>query len=319
METFAATASATLTGILNIFVVMAVAGLLVRRGVITEIMVTALSRATIVVFLPCMIFDKITTNFDPQAMALWWTLPLAAWAMVAVGLTVSAMVFRRELPEKRSLLAVASMQNSGYLVLPVGFALYPDRFDEFALYTFLFILGFNPVLWSVGKFLATDDGNRRKGWLGVVNPPLVACVTAILTALTGLSRFIPAPAAEAISMVGDGAVPVATVVLGAMLGGMPIRLRPHLRDAARVLAVKYAVIPVLTIAVLKSAGVGSSNPLLAQLLVLQSAAAPAANLIVQVRAYGGDEQKVGTVMLISYVACIVSLPLWLAVWETVAR
>lgn len=318
MIVFFATAAATLTAILKIFVVMAVAGLLVRRKVLTDAMVTALSRATIVVFLPAMIFDKVTTNFDPSATPLWWTLPLAAVVMVAAGLLVAYAVFHRELPAKRNMLAVAAMQNSGYLVLPVGLALFPNRFDEFALYTFLFIAGFNPMLWSIGKFLATDDSRRRGGWLGLLNPPLVACLVSILTALLGLSRWIPVPVSEAVEMVGQGAVPVATVVLGAMLGGMPIRLRPHLWDTARVLAIKFVAIPLLTVAALAAAGIGVSNPLLAQFLVLQAAAAPAANIIVQVRAYGGDEQKVGTVMLISYVACVVSMPVWLAVWEMVS-
>ena len=317
MTVFFTTAAATLAAVFKIFLVMAVAGLLVRRGVITEAMVTALSKATIVVFLPCMIFDKIITNFDPAAATLWWTLPLAAVVMVAVGLAVAYLVFRTELPAKRNMLAVASMQNSGYLVLPVGLALYPTNFDEFALYTFLFILGFNPVLWSVGKLLATDDTSSRGGWLGVVNPPLVACLVSIAGALLGLGRWIPVPVMEAVEMVGAGAVPVATVVLGAMLGGMPIRIAPHFRDAIRVLGVKFVVIPLLTVAALAAADVGTTNPLLARFLVLQSAAAPAANLIVQVRAYGGDEQKVGTVMLVSYVTCIIGLPAWLAVWEMV--
>ncbi|MEE4272011.1 MAG: AEC family transporter [Thermoanaerobaculales bacterium] len=318
MTVFTAAAAATLAAILKIFFVMAVAGFLVRRRILTGEMVTALSRATIVVFLPAMIFDKVTTNFDPVSTPLWWTLPLAAVVMVAVGLALAALVFCRELPDKRNMLAVAAMQNSGYLVLPVGLALFPNRFDEFALYTFLFITGFNPMLWSVGKVLATDDASRRGGWLGALNPPLVACLISISTALLGLGRWIPAPVSQAIEMVGQGAVPVATVVLGAMLGGMPVRWRPHLWDAARVLLVKFVLIPALTVGALLAAGIGGSNPLLAQFLVLQAAAAPAANLIVQVRAYGGDEQKVGTVMLISYIACIVSLPVWLAVWELVS-
>lgn len=318
MTAFTATAAATLAAILKIFVVMAVAGLLVRRRVLTDAMVTALSQATIVIFLPAMIFDKVTTNFDPSATPLWWTLPLAAVIMVAVGLSVAYVVFHRELPAKRNMLAVAAMQNSGYLVLPVGLALFPDRFDEFALYTFLFITGFNPMLWSIGKFLATDDTRRRGGWLGLLNPPLVACLVSIVTALLGLGRWIPAPVSEAVEMVGQGAVPVATVVLGAMLGGMPIHLRPHLWDTARVLAIKFVAIPLLTVSALTAAGIGASNPLLAKFLVLQAAAAPAANIIVQVRAYGGDEQKVGTVMLVSYVACIISMPVWLAVWELVS-
>jgi predicted permease len=318
MTTFVPTVTATMIAILKIFVVMVVAGALVRRGILTDAMVTALSRATIVLFLPCMIFDKITANLDPDVQPLWWALPLVSIVMILVGLAAAAVAFARELPAKRNMLALASMQNSGYLILPVGLALYPDRFDQFALYTFLFILGFNPMLWSIGKLLATAETTAPASWRRLVTPPLVASLSALTLVLTGLVRFVPQPAAEAVELVGQGAVPVATVVLGAMLGGMRLHLRPHLWDTARVVAVKYGVLPALTIAVLTVSGVGQSDPLLARFLVLESAAAPAANLILQVRAYGGDEDKVGTVMLVSYLLCIVSLPLWLAVWETVA-
>jgi hypothetical protein len=238
--------------------------------------------------------------------------------MSSAGLVAAAAVFRRDLPAKRNMLAVASMQNAGYLVLPVGLALYPDRFDEFALYVSLFILGFNPILWSVGRWLATDSKDGTTDWRGLWNPPLVSCLAAVALALSGAARWIPSPVLETIELVGDGAVPVATVTLGAMLGGMRLRLRPHIWDAARVLFVKYCLLPAATVGVLLATKLGSDNPLLTRFLVLEAASAPAAGLILQVRAWGGDEQKVGTVMLISYIACIVSLPIWLAVWEYVS-
>jgi predicted permease len=319
MTDFSTTTVATFLAILKIFLVVLLAGTLVRRGVLTEAMVTALTRATIVLFLPCLILDKILTNLSPTEFPLWWTLPLASIVMALAGLALAFAVFFRDLPEKRSMLAVASMQNAGYLVLPIGAALYPDRFDEFALYVSLFIAGFNPVLWSIGKFLATNGAPRRTDWRGMLNPPLVACLSALVLVLTGVSRFIPKPVLETIGLIGDGAVPVATVVLGAMLGGLSLRVRPHLWDATRALIVKYGLLPGLTVAVLSMTDLGRTDPLLARFLVLQAASAPAVGLILQVRAYGGDEQKVGTVMLLSYVACLVGLPVWLAVWELVAR
>jgi predicted permease len=311
-------AAATAVAILEIFVVIVVAGLLVRRGVLTDRMVTALSTTTVVLFLPCLIFDKIVGNFAPGRFPLWWALPLSAVAMAAVGLVAAAALFARELPAKRNLLPLAGIQNAGYLILPVGMALYPERFDEFALYVSLFILGLNPVLWSVGKLLTTAGGHAPGGWRGLVNPPLVACVTALTVGLTGTGHFIPRPLIEAVELVGQGAVPAATVVLGAMLGGMHIRLRPHVWDAVRVLSVKYLVVPAVTVAALALSGIGETAPLLASFLVLESAAAPAAGLILQVRTYGGDETTIGSLMLASYVACLVSLPLWLAVWDAVA-
>ena len=318
MTALTTTAVATLLSILKIFIVIFLAGYLVRRKILTEAMVTALTKVTIVLFLPCLILDKILTNLSPADFPLWWTLPLASILMAMAGLALATAVFFRELPEKRSMLAVASMQNAGYLILPVGAALYPDQFDQFALYVALFLVGFNPILWSVGKFLATNGAERGSEWRGLLNPPLVACLSAIALVLTGLSRLVPTPVLETIELLGDGAVPTATVVLGAMLGGMSLRLRPHLRDAARALTVKYGLLPAVTVAVLSVTEIGTTDPLLARFLVLQAASAPAVGLILQVRAYGGDEQKVGTVMLVSYILCIVSLPVWLAVWEIVA-
>ena len=318
MDSFTTTAVATLLAILKIFLVIFLAGFLVRRKVLTDDMVTALTKATIVLFLPCLILDKILTSLSPAEFPLWWTLPLISIVMAMAGLALATAVFFRELPEKRSMLAVASMQNAGYLILPIGAALYPADFDEFALYVSLFIVGFNPILWSIGKLLATNGGPRGAEWRGMLNPPLVACLSAIALVLTGVSRLIPTPVLETIELVGQGAVPVATVVLGAMLGGMTLRLRPHLWDAARAMTVKFGLLPALTVAVLSITEIGTTNPLLARFLVLQAASAPAVGLILQVRAYGGDEQKVGTVMLLSYILCVVGLPMWLAIWEMVA-
>ena len=318
MTAFTTTAVATLLAILKIFLVIFLAGFLVRRKILTDDMVTALTKATIVLFLPCLILDKILTSLSPAEFPLWWTLPLISIVMALAGLALAALVFFRELPEKRSMLAVASMQNAGYLILPIGAALYPNQFDEFALYVSLFIVGFNPILWSIGKFLATNGAPRSANWRGLLNPPLVACLSAIALVLTGVNRLIPTPVLETIELVGQGAVPVATVVLGAMLGGMTLRLRPHLWDAARAMTVKYGLLPALTVAVLSATDIGTTNPLLARFLVLQAASAPAVGLILQVRAYGGDEQKVGTVMLLSYILCVFSMPVWLAVWEMVA-
>ena len=318
MTDFTAAFAGTFLAIFKVFLVVLGAGILVRRGVLGQSVVTALSNVTVTLFLPCMIFSKVIENFTPDSFALWWTLPLVALAMPAVGLAVGSVMFLRELPQKKNMLALASMQNAGYLVLPVGLALYPDRFDRFALYCFLFILGFNAVLWSLGKRLVTE-GESANGWRSFVTPPLVANLTALALALTGARRAVPSVVIDAVDLVGQAAVPVATVVLGAILGGVTFRLRPYLWDAARVLAVKLGVLPLITVLVVRALNLDAVDPLLARFLVLEAAAAPASGIVLQVRTYGGDEQKVGSLMLVCYAACLITMPFWLAVWETVSR
>jgi predicted permease len=71
--------------------------------------------------------------------------------------------------------------------------------------------------------------------------------------------------------------------------------------------------PVATITILYLGGWIESYPLLTRFLVIESAVPPAAGLILQVRTYGGDRDLVGGIMLVSYIACIVTIPITLLV------
>lgn len=318
MSLFLAAFGSASVAILKVFLIIAAAALLVRRRVLDQRAISGLSDATVVLLLPCLIFSKVVDNFDPAAVRFWWALPIIGIAMAGAGLAIAALAFVTELPAKRNMLPLASMQNAGYLVLPIGLALYPDQFDRFAVYCFLFILGFNALLWSVGKLLATEGGGRR-GWRGLFTPPLIANLAAVSCALSGADRLLPGPVLDGVRLVGQSAVPIATVVLGGVLGGISPRLRPYLWDGARVLAIKLGVLPLITVVVVRAAGIESIDPLLARFLVLEAASAPAVGIMLQVRTYGGDERKVGSLMLASYAACAVTLPFWLAVWDVVCR
>lgn len=316
MAAFLTTFTGAGLALLKVALVIVAAGVLVRRGWLTQTMVTAMSQATVRLFLPCLMFANIVVNLDPSQLTWWWMLPLIAIGMSLAGLGAAAAVFGRRWREKKHLLPMAAMQNAGYLILPVGLALEPERFDTFALYCFLFILGFNPWLWSVGKHLTTSGGDDdRDGWRGLVTPPLVATLSALALVLTGVSRFMPEVVLDSVGLVGDATIPLATVVLGAVLGTVPLRLTDHVGDSLRVLAVKFLFLPGVTVAILWALEVRAFDPLLARFLVLEAAAAPAANIIVMVRAYGGHEQVIGCLMLRAYLACAVALPTWLAIWE----
>jgi malate permease and related proteins len=317
METLFNAFSGTLTGILKVFLIIFAAGVLVRLKVITSQHITSLTAATVNIFLPCLIFANLTQTFDYKAFPIWWVLPLTSVAMIAFGLAAGYLFFMKELPAKKNMLALCSIQNSGYLVLPVGQALFPDQFDTFANYTFLYLLAFGILLWSLGKHLISSEEQERISWKGLTTPPLVANFAALGMVFTGLNRYIPGFMADSIAMLGNAAVPVANFVLGAILGGITLHLRRYLKDALKTTAVKLILLPIATIAVLAMLDVKAGYPLMGSFLVLQSAAAPATGLILMVREYGGDQNKISSLMFFSYAACMVLMPVWIAVWNCV--
>ena len=314
---FVAAFSSTASAIAVIFIVILVSLVMARRGLITSTQVDGLSSATVYLFLPCLIFSKVVEHFHPASQPVWWALPLAGIAMALVGTGLGALVFIGQLRSKHDLLPLAGMQNAGYLVLPVGLALFPDSFDTFAVYVFLFILGFNPLLWSLGKVLVSGSNGRPPRLRDLFTPPLVANLIGIGTVLSGLGRVLPGQFLKAIDLVGTAAVPVATVVLGAVLGGISVRVRDFLADASRTMAVKFLALPLLVVLIVHAVRLHAVNPLLAEFFVIESASAPALGLVLQVRTYGGNERRVGTVMFVSYAVCTLALPTWVAIWHLI--
>jgi predicted permease len=315
IETFLAGFENAFPVIAWVFLVIIAAGLLVRRGIVTQDQIGALSVVTVKVLLPCLTFSSIIRTLEPAEMPFWWKIPLAAAAMVLFGLGAGVLAFLGKLREKRDMLPIASMQNAAYLVLPIGEFLFRNEVELFRLYCFLYVLALNILMWSIGKVLTT--GANNSGWKSVVSPPLCANLLGLLFVFTGARRFVPGVVSDAIHLLGTATVPVALFVLGAVLGTVKFRLWPYLGDALRVIGIRLFLLPAVTIGALLYLGVGRQHPMLATLFVVQASAAPATAHLLQIRAYGGNEQKVGSIVLASYVLCVVTMPFWLAVWEMV--
>ncbi len=306
--------------VLQIFLIATAAGILVRRKIISNENIKSLSSVTIQVFLPCLIFSKITGSFEPNSFNWWWILPLCAVGIVAIGLFFSALLFVCDLPEKKNMLSLSSIQNAVYLVLPIGNILFHEQFDRFALYNFLFALGVSALTWSVGKYLNTHhaQGERIK-ISSFLTAPLFANIISLLIVLFGIQTYIPQIIRASTNMIGDATVPVANFVLGATLGSISIRDFPRWIDILRVAGVKFILIPVSVIAVLYSLKIPDEYALLTDFFVMQASSAPATALILQVRNYGGDSKNTGSIMLISYFICIVAMPFWVSLWRTIAQ
>ncbi len=119
-EIFLPTFMPVLEGLLKIFIIALVAGILTYRKIISEEMINGLSKLTVMIFLPLLIFHTIITEFDPSRQTYWWMVPIAAIALSAFGLLLSALLFAGSLKEKKSYLPLSAMQNAAYLVLPIG-------------------------------------------------------------------------------------------------------------------------------------------------------------------------------------------------------
>ena len=301
-------------GIIKIFIIGGIAGILVWRKVIDNKIIDGLSLITVYVFLPSLIFTTITSSFDPGKIAFWWLIPLG---MIAVGLVVmalSALLFIPDYKIHRDTLPLTSMQNALYLVLPVGEFVFRDQFDEFAVYCFLVVLGVSPLYWSVGLYFITGKGNSGRRWKNLLNMPFLVNIISIVFVLTRISIHIPPLITDSLTMLGNATVPVATFILGATLATV-IRKLPGFWVTFRICFMKFVFMPALVVGILYFFRIYENQPLLCDVLVIQAAAAPATALILQVRTFGGNLNKIGGITFISYFITMIAIPIWLTAWK----
>ncbi len=330
IDTLIHSSATTFLSMLKIFLVMLTAGLLVRKRVLTPEHIKGLTAATVDVFLPSLTFYSILINLKPGEFDIWWILPLSAGVMMLSGTGLAALFFSRELPEKRNMLPLCGIHNAAYMVLPLGALLFPKQFDKFSLYVLLFLTGQTPIVWSIGKYMTTASPDERFKWKDIQAPPLLAALLALVLVFSGLrDLLIPQNHVmtnsvvgsvidvflAAIKLLGDATIPLALFILGGVLGGIRIRLDNIKWDMVRVILVKFLLLPVMTFLVLTLTGLAKHYPLLATFFIIQSSSPPAIVIILQVNRYGGDEQKLGSMLLVTYLACLIFLPFWLALWS----
>lgn len=317
-DIFWLTTQSVFGAMMRIFFIMLIAGLLVRKKIITSVQIGALSKVTVYVLLPALVFSNNVVGFHPEEDPNWWVLPLLGAGMTFIGLAFAGLLFLPDWNKNKDMLPMSSMQNAAYLVLPIVQILYPEDFTAFALYVFLYVIGANPIIWSIGKVLNASGQEESVGFKvsDFLTPPLTVNILSILIVLLSAQQFVPDLVLDSAKMLGEATVPVATFILGATLGGISFRKWPSLANILRVISVKYLILPAITILAVYYFEVYKTNPLLADFLVIQSAAAPATAIILQVKTYGGNEQKIGSMMLITYMVCLVALPLWMAFWKS---
>jgi len=302
--------------VMMIFLIAFVAGMMVRKKILNSSHIKGLSIVTINILLPSLIFSKILENLQPSEFPIWWIIPLIAMATTGIGFSLAWLVWRKHLPAKRNLLPLSALMNAVYFTLPIGMVIFPDSFDEFALYISLYVLGISPLIWTFGKLLITNPKKQKSDWKGLLTPPLLANFIGLAVVLSNAREYVPSFISDGISMLGNATVPVATLILGATLGALPWKFKPIIGDLAWVVVIKMIAVPAIVFLALYHSSLAANYPLLSKLLILEAAAPPATALIIQIRRYGGDQEKAGTIILFSYFACLLLIPFWLALWTS---
>lgn len=299
-----------LEAVLPVFGLIGTGFLLRRLEWLTTEADASLLRLTLYVFVPCLILDSALGNpaFNRWDNLLW--APLTGYATVALALVVASAARPwhglTDPAAARTFAVTTAIHNYGYIPLPLCLLWFGKAT---AGVLFLYMVGVDAALWTLGV-MGLSGASHRIEWRRVLNPALGAVVMSLILNGTRLNEWIPTPLHTALHWLGQCAVPLALLLIGAIMADE----LPQLRTAAgwRVMSVatllRLGLFPLLFLAMARWLPI---TPDLQRVLVLEAAMPAAVFPIVMARHYRGDAATALRIVLSTSLVSLVTMPLWL--------
>jgi malate permease and related proteins len=299
--------------------ILALAGYILRhRNIIDDKFTDTLSAVLVRLIFPALIIHKTVSNFSFQDFPFWWVLPLAAVVFSVSGMALGRLLFgllcrSGDCGPKREFTASCGFQNSGYLPMNIIlFAFAGATGDILLVYMFLFLTGFNLLIWSfLPVFFERKKGSDIK--LGTIfNPPVVATIFSLLWVWIFGKGSIPDVISDPMGQLGQAAFPIAMMTLGAYLS----RYRAHLPEkrvlVAAGVAAKLILFPAIVLAVISVIPMNAGY----RFFLFVEAIMPSAVTLVVVGSYSrADNGYLSSVIFYSHLAAIFTIPIWLGIFR----
>lgn len=313
LSSFKITASA----VVQIFLLAAIGYFLVKKTILGEDGLDSLSRLVIEITLPIMIFCQLLRDFSFSIYPDWWIFPLLSIVITIAGLLLGFLFsgFINGQQHRLQFLSLVGFQNSGYLPLALAAALLPkEKADTLFIYLFLFLLGFNLVMWSVGVYMLTFTKTKRFELGSFFSPPVIATLFSLIFIFFGLNKIVPEFIINPLAMVGDCTLPLAMFVVGGSLA--QIRLG-HIdkKGLFLMLAAKLVILPALGILLFLKFRLPE---LIGLLIVIQLSMPPATSLSLITRHYKKEDLLISQGIFFGHLASIITLPLFLSLYFMIA-
>lgn len=302
--------STVLGAVLPIFGLMVVGLGLRKFNWLTEDADHSLLRINVNVLLPALILDSALGNPALSQIKNLLLAPAFGYGTVilGIGLALAARSLHglRERPAIRTFAVCVGIQNYGYVPLPLVILLFNK---ETLGVLFLVMMGVETALWTLGVW-TFKGGSLGQNWRRIINAPLIAILIAVVFNALNLSAHIPTPLLTGVHWLGQCAIPMALILIGAMVADHLHEF--HSKSGWRVIGagvlLRIGVLPILILLLTRFLPASAE---LKRVMVLEAAMPAAVFPIVMARHYGGDPATAMRVVLGTSVVGLITIPLWI--------
>ncbi|MFC1570244.1 AEC family transporter [Candidatus Omnitrophota bacterium] len=304
-------------GIIKLFVLMLIGFGLRLKGFINDKFTDMMSLLLIRVLFPALILTKTIEHFDFGEFPYWWTLPLAAILFAIGGMVIGQFIHGiLKLPgSRKEFISSCGFQNCGYLPMTlILFSFTGLARDRLFIYLFLFIMGFNLLMWSLVPLFLTGSIRKEFKWKILLNPPVVATLVSLIwVALLGRGSM-PGVIGHPLSQLGQASFPLAMLMLGSYLCRYRAYLPTNKSSVVTAAIVKLLVFPAIILGIVYFIPINMDFKLF---LFLQAIMPTAVSLVIIGSYTEADNDFFSSIIFYTHLAAIFTIPIWLAVFRAI--
>ena len=283
-----------------------------KRNIITAEITRGLGYLVINFFLPCLIFSHFINKFRFDLIPNWWIYPLLGIVVSLLGV-ILGWLFLLLSPkdiQKREFITMIAFQNCGYLPLVLVQEMFlPELADQLFIVIFLFIQGFNLIFWSIGVKILDNQKKNSLRFHHFINMPFVALILSFFVISIKAQTILPNFLMRSTEMLGQCALPLALLVLGAILARGAMIKKNNLEIISKVVFLKLLIMPLLGLAIFSFISVPY---VMALLIMIQLTMPTAVNVGVVAYSKNSHYEMIVQVIFWTHVFAVITIPFFLS-------
>lgn len=288
--------------------------ILYRRNLVDDRVLRFLTLFVINFSIPCLFFSQLISDYKVVlAFPIWVFLGLSL-AIFLGGIILGLLIsIGRKKTLRRELLSVVSLQNSGYLPMNIAYFFFPEELrSEFLVYIFLYLLGYNILMWSVGSFFIFKRKGEGFNLKTLFNAPVAGILLSLVFIYTNSARFIPGLILDPVKMVGQTSFVLSMLILGCWLAKVELKsMYKRWFILLEATFLKLIVLPFLAYLLVLRFELFS---LLGFFIVLEAAMPSAASSPIVADMRGGDGGFASQCVFITHLFSTATIPVWLGLY-----
>ncbi len=296
-----------LDAILPVFCVILLGFYLRRHGKLPEEATKPLLEITYRWAYPAFILAKMANDpgLHQPGNVIWPAVAGVGFMVLGIGLgwMVAPWLGLRERPSRAAFAVAVSIQNYGFIPLPLLEILFPK--ESWAGVLFVYTLGLELVLWTLGVMVMS--GKFRSPWKRLLSPMVLSILFGILLVVTGLDRWLPKWLLETLRLLGQTSFPLGILLFGATLSDVT-RLSGWYKDWKTPLGAVVLRMALLPLGLLLFAKAVSPSTAFNHVMAVQAAMPAAVFPLILARMEGADDIVAARVIVFTSLVSLFTIP-----------